>query len=385
MRNRSPILASLAAVALIGCGGSRDAAPPPPEPTAPDSVTLTWLSVTSWLLEAGETRVLFDGYVSRVDRTTLEADGTSTATAPLDAAVVRRMRDAVPGARDLDWILVGHGHWDHAFDTPSWVQLTGAQVLGARTVCFQVVAYLESASCTAVEGGEGIELGPGVRVRVVRWHHSGDSLSADGRRLRAPLELRGPPTADSATGGLRPGYLEDYPGGGGSRAYLVTVQTSSGPVTVFWSDTGNPQAWDRLVPADSAFFREHGIDTRHLEWAASDRPVREHLRSALAAEALGEVDLWIGFGGTEHVRQVTETLRPLAFVPHHWDDLWTPLTDGPGRAFQASSLDRFLDEAGLRLIVPANYFDRIVLTTDSVRIEDGGPLRRALGIRESES
>jgi glyoxylase-like metal-dependent hydrolase (beta-lactamase superfamily II) len=106
------------AFVFAGCAGRQaDAAP-----EGAGSVSLTWLSVTSWLLEAGDTRILFDGYVSRVDRTAVNDDGSSTATAPLDTAAVRRVRDAVPGARELDWVLVGHGHWDHAFDAPAWTR-----------------------------------------------------------------------------------------------------------------------------------------------------------------------------------------------------------------------------------------------------------------------
>lgn len=232
----------------------------------------------------------------------------------------------------------------------------------------------------AVEGGETIQLGPGVSVRVVRWHHSGDSLSTEGRRLRAPLELRAVPTLDPAIGGLRPGYLEDYPNGGGSRAYIVTVETMTGPITLFWSNTGNPQAWDAPIPADSVFFREQGIETGHLEWAASDLPTRVHLERALADASLDSVDLWIGFGGAGHVRQVVATLRPRAFVPHHWDDFWTPLADGPGRAFPAGSISPFLEQAGIRMLVPAQFFDQIILTPDSAWIEDGAAVRRSLGV-----
>jgi L-ascorbate metabolism protein UlaG (beta-lactamase superfamily) len=369
-------IAATAALVLAGCTTRQTDA----MPGAGDSVSLTWLSVTNWLLEAGDTRILFDGYVSRVDRTTVNADGSSTATASLDTAAVRRVRDAVPGAGEVNWVLVGHGHWDHAFDTPAWTRLTAARVAGARTVCHHVVAWDENAPCTAVEGGETFEAGPGVTVRVVRWHHSGDSLTANGRRLRAPLELRAAPTLDPSSGGLRPGFLEDYPNGGGSRAYLVTIETPTGPLTLFWSNTGNPQAWDRPVPSDSAFFREQGVETAHLEWAASDVSAREHLERAMAGAGLDAVDLWIGFGGTEHVHQVVRTLRPRVFAPHHWDDFWTPLADGPGRTFSEEALAPVLGPAGIRMLVPANYFDRIILTPDSAWIEDGAAVRRSLGV-----
>lgn len=369
---------SATCVVLLLSACARESAAPPADPAA---VSLTWLSVTSWLLEAGETRVLFDGYVSRVDRTTVEADGTSTATAPLDTAAVRRVRDAVPGAAELDWVLVGHGHWDHAFDTPAWAKLTGARIAGARSVCLVAEAHgIETGQCRAVEGGETLELGPGVTAYAVRWHHSGDSLSVDGRRLRAPLELRDRPTLDPATGGLRPGYLEDYPNGAGSRAWLIRIETGDRPVTLFWSNTGNPQAWDAPIPADSAFFRAQGIPTDHLVWAAPDRATRQHLDAALAGAGLDGVDLWLGFGGHDHVAQVISLLRPATFVPHHWDDFWIPLEDGPGRAFRSDDLEPLLQEAGIRLLVPAAYFDRILLSTDSAWIEDGARIRSAPGL-----
>src|SRR5918992_1404701 len=247
---------------------SRTAAGVTADTLFPQAVRLTWLSVTNWLLEAADTRLLLDGYVTRVDRRLVSADGFSTGPATIDRAALTRVVDAVIPDRGLDWILVGHGHWDHAFDTPGWASLTGARVVGARTICHQVVALgVPSSRCTPVEGSEVIDVSPSVRVRVVRWHHSGDT-STNGRRLRAPLELRAPARRDPTTGGLRPGFLEDYPNGGGSRAYLITVRTRSGPVTVFWSNTGNPGAWDVPVPVDSALLRQQGVDMSRFEWAA---------------------------------------------------------------------------------------------------------------------
>jgi hypothetical protein len=279
-------------------------------------------------------------------------------------------------------VLVGHAHWDHGFDTPAWARLTGARVGGARTVCHQLAAFEVSADrCTPFEGGEEFEAGPGVHVRVVRWHHSGDSATVNGRRLRAPLELRAPPSLDARTGGLRPGYLEDYPNGGGSRAYLITITTGERPVTVFWSNTGNAQAWEIPLAADSAFMREQGVDFTNLEWATSDRSTRQHLEKALADERLTAVDLWIGMGSDEHVRQVTSVLRPGTFVPQHWDDFWAAITDGVERGFSSAGVQQILTRAGVQLLTPASYFDRIELTPSSATLVPGVTARRALGVR----
>jgi Metallo-beta-lactamase superfamily len=348
----------------------------------PDSVVLTWLSVTSWLLEAGDTRILFDGYVSRVDRSTVDPGGTSTTAAPPDETAVSEIRDAMLPDGRLDWILVGHAHWDHAFDTPAWARLTGARIAGAKTVCLQVTALgIPAARCTRIEGGESFVAGDNVRVRAVRWHHSGDS-TANGRRLRAPLELREAPVV-AANGGLRPGFLEDYPNGGGSRAWLVTIDTRRGPVRIFWSNTGNPLAWDTLIDADSAFFREQRIDLSNLEWAASPIPTRDHLARALRDEGSDSVDLWIGFGNATHVRQALSLLHPRAFTPHHWDDFWAPLRDGAGTTFPREALDVLFDSTGTRLVLTPRYFDRIVIGPRGTVVRDGTVLRDVLGVTDS--
>jgi L-ascorbate metabolism protein UlaG (beta-lactamase superfamily) len=374
------LLTALFAVVVAACSGV------PANIPAEDShsdVTLTWLSVTNWLLEAGDTRILLDGYVSRIDRRIVQDNGTSTASASLDEAFVRKVHDVILPAGDLDWILVGHAHWDHAFDTPAWARITSARIGGARTVCHLLTAFgVARDRCMPLEGGEEFEAGPGVKVRVVRWHHSGDSTTASGRRLRAPLELRAPPPIDPKTGGLRPGFLEDYPNGGGARAYLITIATADGPVTLLWSNTGNAQAWDAPLPADSVFMRQQGVDLANLEWATSDSPTREHLATALREEGLTAVDLWVGMGVEEHVQQVVSLLHPRTFVPHHWDDFWTPISEGVNRGFASTRIAQALSSAGIQLLAPASFFDRVVLTPSAAILEEGPTARRALGVRD---
>lgn len=375
---------ALVLVAVGACAPAaertRDPAIAASEVGLPDAVSLTWLSVTNWLLEAGETRILFDGYVTRLDRRIVNADGTSNAPATIDRTTLARIAEAVIPDRRLDWVLVGHGHWDHAWDAPGWAVLTSARVGGSRTVCHQAVAFGVSADrCTAVEGGEVIEIGSAVRVRVVRWHHSGDSTT-NGRRLRAPLELRAPPRAGAGANGVRPGFVEDYPNGGGSRAYLVTVRTRGGPVTLFWSNTGNPQAWDAVVPIDSTELRGQGLDLSHLEWAPSSEPTRDALIKAMRAEGITSVNVWLGWAGAAHVRQVVNVLRPAAFIPHHWDDFWEPIFLGVRRPYSAPSVTEVLAANDIRSLAPVNYFDRFRLTTRGLTTDGDGGIRAKLGV-----
>ena len=359
-----------------GAGVARTGAPP-------QDVKLTWLSVTNWLVEAGDTRILLDAYVTRIDRRIVDAEGTSSATAAIDTAFLGRIVNAVVPDRRLDWVFVGQGHWDHAFDAPALAAMTGARIGGARSVCYQAIALGVGADrCRAVEGGEVIDVSPHVRVRVVRWPHGGDSATANGRRLRAPLELRAVPRVDPATGGLRPGYLEDYPSGGGSRAFLIIVRTPTGPRTIFWSNTGNPQAWDSVVPADSTFLRELGVDLSHLEFATSSQPARAALAQALQAEGLTGVDLWLGATGSAHVQQVAAVLHPAAYIPQHWDDFWGPTLAGVTTPFSSESTVNALEEQGVRVIAPANYFDAFRLDANGVTPLGDAGVRVRLGVPE---
>src|SRR5687767_8513497 len=125
---------ALVLVAAGACVPAGDPAIAASDAGLPDAVSLTWLSVTNWLLEAGGTRILFDGYVTRLDRRIVNADGTSHGRATIDRTTLARIAEAVIPNRRLDWVLVGHGHWDHALDAPGWATLTNARIGGSRTV-----------------------------------------------------------------------------------------------------------------------------------------------------------------------------------------------------------------------------------------------------------
>ena len=176
------------------------------------------------------------------------------------------------------------------------------------------------------------------------------------RRLGTPLELADVPLQTPARPGLRPGFLEDYPNGGGSRAYLITVATGADTTTFFWSNTANPAAWDVPYPADVAALRADGVDLRNLVPASDPIPVRDHLAAALRAEGLDGVDAWLGFPNPDHLRQVVPLLRPRAFVPHHWDDFWAPMTEGLAAPFDGVAVRPVLEAAGVPLAPPVAYY-----------------------------
>ena len=86
-------------------------------------------------------------------------------------------------------------------------------------------------------GGERIGR-KGVTLRVVRWNHSGDP--AVNPEQHNPVELATVPKRDPATGGLRVGVAEDYPNGGGNRAFLFTVDGPDGRFSWSYQNSASP-------------------------------------------------------------------------------------------------------------------------------------------------
>ena len=199
-------------------------------------------------------------------------------------------------------------------------------------------------------------------MRVVRWNHSGDH--ALNPALHDPRELASVPTRDPATGGLRPGVLEDFPNGGGSRAYLITVATGDGALTLLFSNTGSPVDLDQPIVVDGKSF---------------GAPI-DNLRAALRDAGLTSVDLWIAGGGAPLARLVLPVLRPKAYLPVHWDDFYSPLEAGVAAPYADAALESLLDSARVTLVRPAQYLDRWRLDRSGVHAVANDAQKRALGL-----
>jgi hypothetical protein len=334
-------------------------------PSATSSVDITWLSVTNVYLRIGTVGILTDGYVTRLPANAF-LDQTlqhSRAAYRPDSAAVARVATLLGGHDAVQALLNGHSHFDHAFDAATWAKLTRAEVYGPRSTCLQLAAQdVPVSRCTTVQGGETLTLGEGVTVRVVRWNHSGDH--AVNPELHDPRELAGMPTRDPATGGLRPGVVEDFPNGGGSRAYLITVPTRDGGLTIFFSNTGSPVDLDRPIVVDGKNF---------------GAPI-ENLRAALRDAGLASVDLWIAGGGAPLARLVLPVLRPTAYLPVHWDDYFSPLEAGVAKPYADPALESLLDSARVTLVRPAQYLDRWRLDRSGVHAVANDAQKRALGL-----
>ena len=349
------VAAMLVASTLIGAA-----------PAGPQHVDLTWMSISNIYYELGSLKILTDGYITRLPQSAFFGGGgglarTRQAFKP-DVDAVTRVLTAMGGPSSVTMLLTGHSHFDHSFDTGTWARLTGASIVGSKTTCLQVRAdAIPNDRCRIVDGGERLVLGDGVVMRVIRWNHSGDP--AANPEQHNPVELTAAPTRDAATGGLHAGVAEDFPNGGGNRAFLFVIDGPGGRYS--WLFQNSASAVDLRVP----------IVVDGKDYGA---PL-DNLRAALAAEHLDSVDLWIGTGGLAVAQLVLPVLKPKAYLPVHWDGLWGAFNAGVPQPYSDPRLERFLETSAVRLIRPTQYFDKWRLDRSGVRALPNDAIKRALG------
>jgi hypothetical protein len=331
-----------------------------------DHVDITWLSIANMHFAFGNQQVLADGYITRLPAELFHGGGggfasTRQAMRPDDDAV-REVFEALGGADAVKLLLTGHSHWDHTFDTATWSRLSGAPIIGSPTSCLQVRAGgIGADRCTAVFGGEKFTLAPGVDMFVIRWNHSGNS--AQNPEQHDPIELASVPTPD-ASGGLRAGVTEDFPNGGGNRAYLFSVRGGSGK-SFSWLFQDSASAVDLRDPV-RVDGRDYGAPL-------------DNLRAAMRAAGLESVDLWIATGGRDVAVLVLPVIKPRHYLPVHWDGLFGAFKAGPPRPFADPALADLLRQSGTNLVVPLQYMDRWRLDADGIRELDNTMVKRRLG------
>jgi hypothetical protein len=167
------------------------------------------------------------------------------------------------------------------------------------------------------------------------------------------------------TGGLRAGVAEDFPNGGGSRAYLFVVDGPQGRFSWLFTNSASPV--DLAVP----------IIVDSVSYGA---PI-ENLKAAMRAANLTSVDLWIGTGGVAVSRMVVPVIKPTAFLPVHWDGLWGAFEAGVTKPFSDPPAEAFLVEAGVLLLRPTQYMDKWRLDHTGVRSIDNLATKQMLDFR----
>jgi L-ascorbate metabolism protein UlaG (beta-lactamase superfamily) len=118
------------------------------------TTTLDWYGCATFRLKTAGLSIFLDAYIDRTD---------SAAGPGLSADEIT----------EADWILIGHSHFDHLYGAERIAANTGATIIGS----YETIRVMEQAgvpldSMICVSGGEAIELGDGVVVRVFPSLHS---------------------------------------------------------------------------------------------------------------------------------------------------------------------------------------------------------------------
>ena len=259
-------------------------------------VELAWYGVSTFRLRVGDVVVFLDAYLDRVP-----------AAPPVGLASGE--------VTEADAILVGHSHFDHLHGAQIISRNTGAAIIGSHeTVRLMSEAGVPDDRLTAAGGGELIELGPDLRVRVLPSLHScvWAGRSPDGRppergvpqherqrRLAAGAQAR----PDLVTAEVRAHLREcvNSPrGDGGALGYLLDTPAGS----LYWADTS-------------------GYWTGVIDGMQPDIAV-------LAAAGTGNVDGEPAQGSlADFVADQVSLLRPRHLVLCHHDDWLPPLISPP--------------------------------------------------------
>ena len=341
---------------------------------APPSIEMTWMSVASWYFKIGDKRVLMDGYITRVPESiftpspVFPKDMYTYTKAPfgVDSASISKVHDAMMGSDKLDLMLVGHSHWDHSWDAPEWSKLTGAKIIGGQSTCLQAQSQaVQSTQCRSVSGGEKIDLGDGITMRVVRFNHSGDASNPIQHFAR---ELYRPPVPDAATGGYRAGVGEDFPNGGGNRAFLFTVDNPEGKLSFFVNNSASAFDLDKDIIVDGANFGS---------------PL-SNLAAAMKDAGLTQVDAWIGTGGRTVAELVVPVIRPKAYFPSHWDGLFNSFWAGTPYPYKDEALREYLSVRKIQLVPETQYFDKFILTQAGVTSDVNHAVKSKLGFSDTK-
>lgn len=362
---RRTLLASAAVAApALALGGVAEASPAVTAPAA----RLTWFSIANCLVEAAGVTILIDGYITRIPGPPFFFGGggglanTQSPSVP-DRAAIERVYEAINGSR-IDYVVTTHSHFDHSFDTATWAELTSAPVIGSRTTALQCVAQgLPADRCQVVLGGEALHLGPGLTCRVIRTNHSGDNTNPE---QHDPVELEAVPKVDPATGGLRAGVAEDFPNGGGGRAYLFTLDSALGRLS--WLYTSSLSAFDLTVP----------IVVDGVDFGA---PLA-NISAAMADAGLDGVDLWFGVGSTAVADLVLPVVKPKTYIPNHWDGLFNPFFAGLPFPYSDPGLESKLAADRIPLVSQRQYMDAFLLDLSGVTPVPNHEVKQKLGFSD---
>ena len=260
-------------------------------------ITVEWLGTATFRLIIGDLVVFLDAYMDRVP---------AAPPVGLSAAEVRR----------VDFVLVGHSHFDHLAGAEVIAANTGAQIIGSHESCRVMRERgVPDAQLLPSSGGERHRLADGVTVRVFpslhacTWimtdstsgeeDHGHTGLTQDERAAvpRGLVErIRGVALGGSEEGRAILEHIQSSAGSlsdGGSLVYLLETPDGS----IFYQDTSG--CWTGVlagIRADSAILAASGranVDGETIQGSMAQFLAMEAKLVGARKVILGHHDNWM--------------------------------------------------------------------------------------------
>ena len=264
------------------------------EPDA--ALTITWLGVSTLLVDDGTTAVLTDGFFSRPSLLDVGLRRLTPSESRIDYCLNRAQINRLAA------VLPVHTHFDHVMDSAVVAQRTGAQLIGGESAANVARgAGLDSGGIVVARPGEPLSLGP-FEVTLIESHHCPPDrfpgvitrpvvppVKASAYRCgeawstlvhHTPSDRR---VLIQGSAGFVPGALE------GRRAEVVYLGVGQlGPqsqdyITGYWQHTVEAVGAQRVILIHwDDFFRPLSEPLRALPYAADDLDVTMRVLSRLA-------------------------------------------------------------------------------------------------------
>jgi L-ascorbate metabolism protein UlaG (beta-lactamase superfamily) len=129
-------------------------------------LTVTWLGVSTLLIDDGSSALMTDGFFSRPGLARVGVGKVSPSPARVDGCLAR------VGVKRLAAVIPVHTHFDHALDSALVADRTGAQLVGGGSAANVGRGHgLSEDRIVVVESGAPIQLGP-YEITLVESRHS---------------------------------------------------------------------------------------------------------------------------------------------------------------------------------------------------------------------
>jgi hypothetical protein len=161
---------------------------------------------------------------------------------------------------------------------------------------------------------------------------------------------------------------EDYPNGGGNRAYLFTVDSPDGQLAFFVNNSASAFDLDKDIVVDGV---NYGSPLGNLAAAMKDA-------------GLTKVDAWIGTGGKPVAELVVPVIHPKTYLPSHWDGLFNAFWPGMPYPFKDDALKAYLEAQKISFVSESQYFDKFVLSPSGVVPETNHDVKSKLGFADTK-